>query len=1635
MDARALENTTQIPADYSPDVFRTTTAGAGSSAPQMTMSGDSSTPGVPEAAFPPGLPTAEQLQEQSYQQTSIDAQGAIDGFGSAWHQNGDPESRVKAWQQHVADNSTDGLHRLIAPRFEEILANYHPTCSLRELYEMELELQQIVPAPDQSPFKSLKLGSFIPSSRAASVAAAPASRRSQPTPTVTQHPGARPTIARAQSMHHPVPQQQMVSSWGSNSTPLPGAPSLSSGPHYPASSHQRYEPQHHAYQPQPHAYQHPAYAYQNPPYAYQHPLHAYQQRAYQPPPYEFQHAAHGYQQPLSSFGQHSFNAQVIGSPPTFLAQQSPGSHRHAPQEARARAHAPHEPVGSFRLGTHQLHQPRSQSASLTGNERAPQELVDEHPLHKQPIAPEYQHKLEGQERFAGQPWPTSHHSRRSPPPASDPRNCDLPRRPSSALRSTRANSPSKSLGGTAAAAQEGSQAGAGPDGSPRPTLMVQPASRTSPPGEEDSGHGDDDVARGEDAVHSDKSNSQHTAKSTEPGAKIRSRGVPARQAGVAGMTRLQYRVQDYLPSARQLFMFRDRIPDNQADELYNFSLRIQSLINAMAEKLDLPADVAFSIVTTGIGFGPNSDWNLFETFHSLDPGVWTERDRDLYAHYESLPAKSAWEHFKKVEGYKNVLLKFACAFPASRPVKTVGKTVGDREVLVDGIDTHLRAVQSHLFAVHNLSLSYIITGADAANDGSGLTRMRSAQLGRGFLRMLQIPDDLFAGAFRSFVQYNAQLCAVSKELRLPLPETQFQFDRIPKLTDPATYAQPHHLGRIWNDNMNAVLQAIHPQLVLESVRPNDCLFNHHLIAMSRLGLKIVGHPAGIPLFWVLGNAPDRGVYALQSAAQGAFLQWLLLRDPKDPTHPHPLGLSIQFAGDTSDGERFTVYQTKEFNWPGHEYHGLVATYNLHTHTVASPSLRELAEYRKGTGELEKLYSIKMKESEQTAKKNSSAVKSAEYVRDGHGEGDGRPVPRRASGKPAESVDIMDNDKAGPPASAADLAAARIAAARASDKAQDHRATPVADSAPVCAAAATAANASSFGAAAAPDDSDNDDGIQPGPSSKAAARKRKSGWMDSYSDGEKAVVSEAADGPNENSSRAQKKARLASPDAHNDLDSNPGPSSGRSPGFHYGEKPDGPDNARWAPPSTAKTVGGENVKFPPLEPFDWRTCGDAKKMPSKDRKGYKTSLTNARKRAITEKQTRAGASPAAAIQSTTVPDSERAPPTSPITAQATQAIKDTASKRARDGEDHFNEPEPKRGRARSRSAPPSKVHGTRSPSRGRPPPRVPTAVSTPAPVPPVTATPAPPTPRWTTQALAAHPTGKVVQPAAAPSRPRSHGSSAAKKPLDPTAASATPRAPSSESQAPSTVSRAPSTRSRAPSGSTRCPKETPALGTALTPSPEIPATTTSLPVSGHASAPSIAVPSVPIPPPSGPTSTISAGPPAAGPPAQAAANELDKFPRWMQGVNGDITHHRKVLSAFQEVRRVLKCAGAIPNTPAFNANMQLLYGVFAQWNTNQELPGELVNIFKWLVPRLEDAPDARMVIPDWLRPLNANTFKHPDVLLALRAVRRSILLGSTYSHAQAQLVYEVYEAWEGSLPRHLAPLFMHVVVEMEKKGPV
>ncbi|EJD39684.1 hypothetical protein AURDEDRAFT_128153 [Auricularia subglabra TFB-10046 SS5] len=1585
-----MQSTAQIADDYSPDVFQRTRDGAGHSAPQTTMSG-----GPAEAAFPPGLPIPEHLQDQSYEQMNIDMQRAIDGPGSAWHENGDPESRVQAWQKHVADHSTNGLHRLVVSRFEEILSNYHPTCSLRQLYEMELELQQLVPAPDYSPFKSLKLGPFIPPSRSASVVPTPSSHRSRPTSTIPQQPGVRPPVAHVQPMRHPVPHQQMPFSWGSNETPPPGAQSLSSGAHYPA--------------PQPQGYQQQQHAYQQPPHMYTQPPGVYQPHAYQPQLYAFQHTAPGYQRPLSSFGQHAFNAHGVGSSPTFLAQQPLSSYRLARQELGASTPTPPEP-GDF-----------------------------------------LQSQLAGQEQFARQPQPTSHESRHSPSPTIDPRNFDMPRQPSSALHGTAYRSRSSSPNRAAAAPQQEDQtmasagptnsqhvpAAARPDGPPKATPTVR--------GDDDAARGDDDdVGRGDDAVHVDKLNAQRTAKSVEPASKTRSRGVPARQAGIAGMTKLQYRVQDYLPSARQLFMSRDRIPEEDAQELYKFSLHIQSLIIDMAEKLGIPANVAFTIVTAGIGFGPNSDWNLFQTFHSLDPGVWTERDRDLYAHYGSLPAKSAYKHFKKVEGYKNILLKFACAFPASRPVKTVG----DREVLVDGIDTHLRAVQSHLFAVHNLSLSYIITGADAANDGPGLTRMRSAQLGRGFLRMLQIPDDLFAGAFRSFVQYNAQLCAVSKELRLPLPETQFEFDRIPKLTDPATYPQPHHLGRIWNDNMNAVLEgaknstAIHPQLAMESVRPNDCLFNNHLVAMSRLGLKIVGHPAGIPIFWVLGNAPDRGVYALQSAAQGAFLQWLLLRDAKDPTHPHALGLSIQYAGDTSNGERFTVYQTREFNWPGHEYHGLVATYNLHTHTVASPSLRELAEYRKGTGELEKLYGIKMKESEQAAKKKSSTVKSAEFVRDGDDEQDGRPVPRRVSGKLQEVIDVMDDDKTDRPASSADLAAVRIAAARASEA--QGRAAAVSSANPTSAGAAAAATAVplSVRAAAASDDSDSEDGLQPGPSSKVATGKRKARWTDNYSDSDNGLLSDAADGSTGNTSRVQKKARITSPDADRDQDINTVPGSGRSPGFYYGEQPDGPSNvskARWAPPSSAKSVGAKNLTLPPLEPFDWRTCGDAKDMQAKDRTSYKTALTHARKRALTENKTRAlKGTPAAAAQSTPVPDSERPPAPSPIVAQSKQAVKlrpDTAAKRTRDGEDEFEEPEPKRGRARSRSAPPSKVHRTRSASRGPAPPPAPQATSTAAPAPPPPANPAPPTPGRTTRASTAGPpvavqlAGKVGPPAAAarPTAPHSRQPSAGKTSLDPAPPSTTPRLPSSGLQAPSTASRAPSTRSRAPSGSMQRSKATPAPGTVPAPPPASTATGTPLPLSGNASAP--------LPGPSGPTSMTPAAPPAASPSVTAAGNDVDRFPNWMQGVGGDVAHHRKVLSAFQEVRRVLKFSGATPNTPAFNANLQLLYGVFDQWNTNQGLPSDLVRIFKWLVPLLEDEPDARMVIPDWLKPLDGKTFKHADVLLALRAVRRSILLGSTYSPAQAQFIYEVYEGWEGSFPPHIAPLFMHVVVEMEKKSPV
>ncbi|EJD36164.1 hypothetical protein AURDEDRAFT_130218 [Auricularia subglabra TFB-10046 SS5] len=374
------------------------------------------------------------------------------------------------------------------------------------------------------------------------------------------------------------------------------------------------------------------------------------------------------------------------------------------------------------------------------------------------------------------------------------------------------------------------------------------------------------------ASHSGKDDEQHS-KSAGPVAKGRSRGVPATQAPPSMMPKVD------LPSLRAQVLTRHRRPAEEFEELWGFSKHMRELVYDKAEFLGVSPEVFIQEVFVGIGMGHTSYWDLFQVFHVMPPGAWDLRDRADFDEYQSMAAKDAWNLFK-VPGYKEILERFACAFPAGKAILTVG----DRERFVDGVDDYLRAMQSHLHAVHGIEISYILTGANPHNDGPAMTKMRKAPLAQGFPGVLQLPDELLTCMFRT---HAAAAATPARQLRLYTQTSR-----------PASYPRPLNLSRVFNDYWNAHFEALNPALRQDSPRVGDSLF--YLVVLDRHGLKIVGHPSAIPIFRVAGNQTDKGVYTLHAGPQD--LKSLLLRDKDDSTHPHPRAMRIIYSGDrTNDG--------------------------------------------------------------------------------------------------------------------------------------------------------------------------------------------------------------------------------------------------------------------------------------------------------------------------------------------------------------------------------------------------------------------------------------------------------------------------------------------------------------------------------------------------------------------------------------------------------------------------------------------------------------------------------------------------------------------------------------------------------------
>ncbi|EJD45302.1 hypothetical protein AURDEDRAFT_165517 [Auricularia subglabra TFB-10046 SS5] len=439
--------------------------------------------------------------------------------------------------------------------------------------------------------------------------------------------------------------------------------------------------------------------------------------------------------------------------------------------------------------------------------------------------------------------------------------------------------------------------------------------------------------------------------------KTRSRALPAKQINVPDTTVPNYEPADYLPSVRSTMDKRFKRNREDADAVYELLSRQHNEVTALAKRLGVQPAALFAMFNLGTGMARLTDWNIFHVIHSLEKGVFEHWDQPKYDTLRQKTARDAWTDFNGTEDASSLILRFESTFPYKNFL--TARSDGAGEDVFASFADWLQDLSSHWSAVHGIEMSFMMSSNQADNDGADTTRIHLASGAHGLFGMLQIPEALMATSYRSLVQYNAQIAAVAANLRLPLPYPQFNFHRVPKLPDPANYTTKTPLAQIWNENVDALFEALNPTITFEAHREGTSMLAVHIAHCDRFGLKFVGHPAAISFMWLQGNNIDKGIYALGKHEEELFRQFLLLRDQAEPTRPHPKGLKIVFAGSRERGDHYPVYETARFKWPGHKFDGYGATYSMHRHEVHSPRIEEVTSYREQYDELEKVYGIKI----------------------------------------------------------------------------------------------------------------------------------------------------------------------------------------------------------------------------------------------------------------------------------------------------------------------------------------------------------------------------------------------------------------------------------------------------------------------------------------------------------------------------------------------------------------------------------------------------------------------------------------------------------------------------------------------------
>ncbi|EJD33954.1 hypothetical protein AURDEDRAFT_131417, partial [Auricularia subglabra TFB-10046 SS5] len=387
------------------------------------------------------------------------------------------------------------------------------------------------------------------------------------------------------------------------------------------------------------------------------------------------------------------------------------------------------------------------------------------------------------------------------------------------------------------------------------------------------------------------------------------------------------------------FKSRRKRKEEVVERLSSVFQRVRTEIFALAEELGENPLELLREAMMGTGFGKESPWNLFEQFHSMRRGEWDVRDSYDFGEKTT---HEAWSDFKADADYESVLMRFAWTFPEPSAIKTLGK-----------MDKFFLTIRDHFHE----AVSILMAGQNSESD-SGLVSIDMAPNAKHYFDMFGMPIDVVGRTYQNNVQHTADMIEVAGMVGKPVPRMALDLELPPKLTDPVRY-DGWDLARIYNDNTIPLYEAASPHIAPIPKRATECQFLAHLLVNMKNELCIDNWPWWLPLPYSPTLNVDRGLQCYGLRETQYLIQWLCMRDPDDPTRPHPLGPRLCFAGERTDPETpLPTIRTTPVNYPGSDWHGRVLTYSLGNHTLVTPMALELRMWRQLTGEIDSVYRFK-----------------------------------------------------------------------------------------------------------------------------------------------------------------------------------------------------------------------------------------------------------------------------------------------------------------------------------------------------------------------------------------------------------------------------------------------------------------------------------------------------------------------------------------------------------------------------------------------------------------------------------------------------------------------------------------------------